>query len=271
MLRYFLPVSAMGEVVLSIHDEWGEEIRTFSSRGTGPPTGPDLIDPAELVEPGVPAEPGGHTFVWNMRYPEAVDWVPRSLIRHRDPLGPLAPPGRYEVRLTVDGRRQSQPFEFVPDPRVTSTQAEFEEQCTMLMAARDKITLTHRTVDRIHAIRGRIEQAIERADTTSLGRHIRDAGVALDRRLWEIEDQLRQFRASEEHRAKQELINWPVRINDKFAKLMEHLETADSRPTQRDTMLFDDLSMRLDEQIGLLNALIDGDVTAFEELIRPIM
>jgi photosystem II stability/assembly factor-like uncharacterized protein len=271
VIRYFLPVSAKDEVVLSIHDEWGEEIRTFSSRGTGRPTGPDLIDPAELVEPGVSAAPGGHTFVWNMRYPEAIDWVPRSLIRHRDPLGPLAPPGRYEVRLTVDGRRQSQPFEVVPDPRVTSTQAEFEEQFTMLMAARDKITLTHQTVDRIHAIRGHIEQAIERTGTTSLGPRIRDAGVALDRRLWEIEDQLRQFRASEEHRAKQELINWPVRLNDKFAKLMEHLETADSRPTQRDTMLFDDLSMRLDEQIGLLNALIDGDVAAFEELIRPIM
>ncbi len=93
----------------------------------------------------------------------------------------------------------------------------------------------------------------------------------MDRELWEIEDQLRQFRASEEHRAKQELINWPVRINDKFAKLMEHLETADARPTQRDLMLFEDLSMRLSEQIRLLEELIAEDVAAFEDLIRPIM
>jgi photosystem II stability/assembly factor-like uncharacterized protein len=272
LIRYSLPSSDVGEVVLSIHDAAGEEIRTFSSRGSLPRPGPDLVDPSELVEPGVSVNAGGNTFVWDMRYPEAVDWVPRSLIRHRDPLGPLAPPGRYEVRLTVDGATRSQPFDIVPDPRVLSTQADFDEQFALLVAMRDRISTTHRTVDRIHRIRGRIENAIERAGTTSsLGRRIREAGVALDRELWTIEDQLRQFRASEEHRAKQELINWPVRINDKFAKLMEHLETADARPTQRDLMLFEDLSMRLSEQIRRLEELIAEDVAAFEDLIRPIM
>jgi hypothetical protein len=55
------------------------------------------------------------------------------------------------------------------------------------------------------------------------------------------------------------------------AKLMEHVETADSAPTQRDRMLFEDLSSRLDEQIGLLQELIEEEVAAFDDLIRPIM
>jgi hypothetical protein len=36
-------------------------------------------------------------------------------------------------------------------------------------------------------------------------------------------------------------------------------------------MLFEDLSMRLSEQIRRLEELIAEDVAAFEDLIRPIM
>ena len=268
LLRYHLPQAPEGEVRLSIHEEGdpaadGEEIRTFSSRAVAPEPGPDLIDPADLVEPGLPAEAGANVFEWDMRYPEPVDWVPKTLYRHRDPYGPLAPPGRYEARLTVGDETVSVPFEIVPDPRVSTPQAEFDEQFGFLIAIREKIGENHRAVERIHSLRRRIVEAIEAAAETDGAADIARAGAELDARLWAIEDQLRQFRPSREHRAKQELINWPVRLDDKFAKLLEHAEASDAAPTTRDRMLFDDLSERQEEQIEALGFVEEGEAPRF--------
>ncbi len=273
VLRYYLPRVPEGEVRLSIHEAGdgeteGEEIRTFSSQGVAPEPGPDLIDPADLVEPGLPAGAGANAFEWDMRYPEPVDWVPKTLYRHRDPYGPLAPPGRYEARLTVDGETVSVPFELVPDPRVATPQAEFDEQFGFLMAIREKIGENHRAVARIHNLRRRIVEAIETAQGTEGAVDIARAGAELDARLWEIEDQLRQFRPSREHRAKQELINWPVRLDDKFAKLLEHTEASDAAPTSRDRMLFDDLSERQEEQIEALGFVEEGEATRFFDAVE---
>jgi len=265
VLRWYLPDAPRGEVTLSIHDARGEEIRTFSSQGRGPRPGPDPYDPADLVEPGLPARQGANVFEWDRRYPEPIDWEPKTLYRHRDPYGPLAPPGRYEARLTVDGETRSVPFEIVPDPRIDTPPAAFAEQFEFLMAIRDKIGEDHLAVARIHALRRRIIAAIEAAAGTPDASAVAEAGAALDARLWAIEDELRQFRTSREDRAKQELIAWPVRLDDKFAKLLELSEASDAAPTTRDRMAFDDLTSRLDEQLEALAFIEEGDAARFLE------
>jgi photosystem II stability/assembly factor-like uncharacterized protein len=263
VLRYYLPNEVVGEVQLAIHDSHGEEIRTFSSAAEAPGPGPDPIDPADLTEPDLPASVGANIFEWDMRYPEPIDWVPKTLYRHRDPYGPLAPPGRYEVRLTVAGHTHVAPFEIIKDPRVSTPQADFNEQFTFLMEIRSKIGEAHRAVERIHNLRRRTIAAIGAAAGTPDESTIAETGADLDAQLWAIEDQIRQFRVSRDHRAKQELINWPVRLDDKFAKLLEHSEASDAVPTTRDRMLFDDLAQRLDEQLDALGTLEEGDASQF--------
>ncbi|MBI4540512.1 MAG: glycosyl hydrolase [Gemmatimonadetes bacterium] len=268
VIRYHFARKPAGEVRLSIHDARGNEIRSFSNAAKRPAPGPDLVDPAELVEPGLPVEAGANVFVWDMRYPDPLDWVPKTLYRHRDPYGPLAVPGRYEARLAVDGTTYAQAFEIVKDPRISTTQAEFQEQFDFLMALREKINEDHRAVQEIHDLRRTIMRAMRASEGSAAHQRIAQAGAALDRKLWTLEDELRQFRPSLEHRAKQEFINWPVRIDDKFAKLMEFVEGADYAPTARDREVFRDLSRRLDEQVAKLRDVLRGEGAAFLELMR---
>jgi hypothetical protein len=62
--------------------------------------------------------------VWNLRYadpPSSTHGYPISAVPHatpRQPEGPLALPGSYLVRLTVDGRKIEQSLALKPDPRV---------------------------------------------------------------------------------------------------------------------------------------------------------
>ena len=47
---------------------------------------------------------------------------------HAEPQGPFVVPGKYEVRLTVDGKTYKQPLIVEMDPRVKVTQAELQQQ-----------------------------------------------------------------------------------------------------------------------------------------------
>ncbi len=57
------------------------------------------------------------------------------------------------------------------------------------------------------------------------------------RELLIIEEQLIQFRA----KATQDLINYPVRLNDKLSTLFTLVEMSDSPPAAQDYELFDEL------------------------------
>ncbi len=84
--------------------------------------------------PVLSAEPGMHRFVWDLRHarPRALSFsYPISAIPGQtvpEPLGPFALPGRYAVRLTVDGTTYSQPLVVRMDPRVKTAPAGIQAQ-----------------------------------------------------------------------------------------------------------------------------------------------
>ena len=117
-LDYVLAAAPAGPVTLRILDAQGEEVRSFSSADRAP--APDLakIDaaPEWIVTPKpLLATAGAHRFVWDLHYaaPPGVTGGRRS-----GGAGVWAPPGRYTVVLTVDGRDHRQPLTLVADPRV---------------------------------------------------------------------------------------------------------------------------------------------------------
>jgi hypothetical protein len=75
-----------------------------------------------------------HRFVWDLREapPRSFDQdLPISAVPHgtpRIPEGVLVVPGRYTVRLDVDGHTTERQLDVVMDPRVTVSQQSLEEQ-----------------------------------------------------------------------------------------------------------------------------------------------
>ena len=129
VLEFFLPRNAKQPVTLEVIDSAGTLVRRFSSADPAEPTAEELareLIPAYwLKPPGVlPATSGMHRWLWNLRYAapvSATHGYPISAVPHatpREPQGPLALPGKYLVRLTVDGRKLEQPLTLKPDPRV---------------------------------------------------------------------------------------------------------------------------------------------------------
>jgi photosystem II stability/assembly factor-like uncharacterized protein len=136
--------SAAREVVLEILGPEGDVIRRFSSADA-----PETVDlsavpyPAYWIRP--PQRPGTgaghHRFVWDLRYappPGARRELAIAAVRGQTPTGPHGPfvhPGRYTVRLIVDGAVQERPLDVRLDPRVTISEDDLHRHTALSLRA----------------------------------------------------------------------------------------------------------------------------------------
>ncbi len=117
ILDYQLNGAASTPVVLEISDAQGHVVRTFSSADKLHERNPQTVDiaPWWIVQPRLPsADPGAHRFVWDFSA--------------KNQNGPIVPPGRYTVRLRVNGKAYTQHAEIVRDPRLATTDAQYQAQ-----------------------------------------------------------------------------------------------------------------------------------------------
>jgi hypothetical protein len=170
-----------------------------------------------------------------MRYPGA-KVIPGTTL-HGNPAGPLAPPGRYQVKVSMGGQSYTQPFEIVKDPRLPYSEQDLAEQFTFQMRVRDKLSEDHDAA----------EQAVQGKKATQ------KQLTALNDKLYVIEERLSQYRA----RATQDLTNYPNGLDDKLVQLMDFAGQADGPPTRQMYDLLADLSGRLDgwkQQLAVVKA-----------------
>ncbi|HEV2222973.1 MAG TPA: hypothetical protein VGR84_08225 [Candidatus Acidoferrales bacterium] len=72
-------------------------------------------------------------------------------------VGPIAAPGKYTLRLTVNGQTLTQPLTILKDPHASSTDADIDASVKALLRIRDDITRTSDMVNRIEWMRKQLE------------------------------------------------------------------------------------------------------------------
>jgi photosystem II stability/assembly factor-like uncharacterized protein len=283
VVTYYLKEKPRGEVKLAFFDARGELIKEFTSKaekeekveseepapGVEGEEGPAVEEPAaeEEQEPRVKKEAGTNRFVWNMRYPDATK-VPDDKTTEQAVAGPIAPPGSYEVRLTVNGRTFTQPFTIVKDPRVAATQQDFDAQFQLALQLRDKLSETHEAINELRAIKRQVDEWLQRTkDQQGLKvppERIAEAARRLKQRATAIEDELIQTKA----KGQLDTINFPSKLNAKLAALTSVVMAADAAPPQQAYEVFKDISARIDAQLGRLEEVVRPEVVAFNRLIQ---
>jgi len=99
---------------------------------------------------------------------------------------PIAAPGNYQVRLTVDGRSYSQPFEVVKDPKIKSSDAVLNDSTALQVQIADAISETSDMVNAMEKWRKQIEDQLR----THASGATADALQNLDAQILEVENQL---------------------------------------------------------------------------------
>lgn len=257
MVHYFLPKAPESEITLSFADADGDEIRSFSSKkDDGGKTG------KSDGEPTVPARAGVNRFIWNMRYPDAVN-VEGALFRSGGIAGPIAPPGNYSVTLKVGSETLNRSFQIVKDPRVEATQQDLNEQFDMLRQIQETLSKAHAGVNRIRDIRTQVEAWEKRTADRDDAVPVHEAAEALRQSLNDIESELIEPRLQ----VSKDPLHYPLKLNNQLTALSANVASADGAPTSQEREVFKVLSERADRQDAALQALIAGDLARFNRLV----
>src|SRR5690606_8705670 len=145
------------------------------------------------------------------------------------------------------------------DPRLTAvTQADLEEQFRFAMQIRERTSEANEAVLLIRGVKSQIDDRVGKANDE----RIASAGEAFKAALTEVEGEIYQYR----NRSNQDPLNYPIKLNNKIAALLNIVDGADSRPTDQSYTVFEELCARLAEQLGRMNQVLDRALPRFNEL-----
>jgi hypothetical protein len=238
-------LGAGGEpVTLEFLDANRRVLRTFASR---PSAGSD----ASAADGGdhqtrVPNARGLNTFAWDLRMPDPLDF--RGMVLWAGhPTGARVVPGRYSVRLTVDGHSEARSFDLLADPRSHATQAELEEQFALASRIDDTLSAANEAVRTIRNVRTQLAAAKPRLDPDH-AREFRALARPLVDSLARIEETIHQVHS----RSSEDPLNFPIRLNDKLAVLASYVDDGNGRPTAQSYEVFDELATQLGGELRAL-------------------
>ncbi|MCL6566447.1 MAG: glycosyl hydrolase [Acidobacteriia bacterium] len=264
ILYYWLKSEPKGEMILEILDSRGRVIRKYTGKAGQASREQEAPLFGSGRDPQLPAQAGMHRFVWDLRHQGGVR-VPRAVHWGGDPgTGPLALPGRYQVRLTVDGQTQTAPLEVKLDPRVSTSQADLEKQFELRSQIQDAVNEAHTAVNQIRDLRRQLQALRQRTGSDAKYRTLLDAIGTLEKNMAAVEEELIQVRSI----ARQDPLNYPVKLNDKLLALASVVESADRAPTKQSYAVFAKLRGELDVHLARWREIVARDVRAVNEAAR---
>jgi hypothetical protein len=244
VVQYYLNEAPEGDLSLTFLDAEGNTIRTFPN-----PDDPGAGQP--------PAKAGLNRFVWNLRYPGATPVTASELEPWAREDGPRVVPGSYQVQLTVGDASQTQSFEVVLDPRVTTSAGDLAEQRDFLLDVRDRLSATNQLLNQVDAVRDQLKLWSTRSLDPAMSDQLTELTATLDTMRTELIDvrwggpQL-----------------WPTGVHEKLSALLESADGADFAPPRQAREVFEQLSAQLDDLRQQFDNLQQSQIAALNNAIQ---
>jgi photosystem II stability/assembly factor-like uncharacterized protein len=187
LVHYALTEDAT-DLTLEVVDAAGRVVRAWSS---------DSARAAESRLPRLSNQKGFHRVVWDLTYPGPRPPRGGPGGGFGGGAGVKAPPGQYQVRLTVAGGSQTRPLRVVGNPRDPgASQADYDAQFQLSKAVRDTLDALYRAIETVRTARDQAKGVVDRARAggRELGR-LAELADTLSARLTAVEEALTQPRA----------------------------------------------------------------------------
>jgi len=193
---------------------------------------------------------------WNLDYPGPTTF-PGMVLWGATSSGPAAPPGKYQVRLTVDGKSLTQPLVVKRHPLRSTTDADLQEQFDLGIQIRNKVSEANDAVILIRNIKQQVKDRLEKSKDSQLA----DAAGRLTANLSAVEEAIYQVK----NQSNQDPLNFPIKINNRIASLLRAVNTGDGKPIASIEPIFQDLVGELKVQTDKLQDVLTADLPAFNK------
>ena len=258
VIIYYLLGEQAKEVSLSILDEQGNEVRSFGSDEL--PTQRFSAIEGREYSGGQDAGPvntgvsmGLNRFVWDMRYPSvsAMPGVPPVNFK------PIAKPGAYQVRLTVDGESQVYPFELKMNPNETYTREQTDAKGVFWMEVYAKAEEGVQSVLKAKAAQEKVAAALKAGGSEQL----RAQGAVIDKLT---EDYIASQVATGTTLV--QVISEPTKPLSMLVTLHNIMETSEGPPNQPMREVYAKVAGEMDKNLAKFDAALDKEMSSFDAL-----
>ncbi|MFC2169305.1 glycosyl hydrolase [Acidobacteriota bacterium] len=262
VIYYFLKNKSKAEVTLEFLDARGNSIRKFSSKAS-PQPGIELFGSRVARQQKLTSDIGMNRFIWNMRYPDT-NRAPGAIFVGEPYTGPVAVPGTYQVSLTVGDKTTTQTWEWKIDPRLKTTQAEFQEQFDLIIKLQSKNSEVSQAIIKLRDVKKQIDVLFERIKKQKKETSIIEAGNAIQEKLTTVEEELIQRKAVKYL----DYTRYPMKLDYSLVALAGYISQSDNGPTDGMREFCEELLSKAEKQLLKLKNMLDSDLAAFNTLLR---
>jgi hypothetical protein len=275
VVYYYLAEDEDQEIKLEFVDMRDQVVQSYSSKedGRGRPVRESALfheDEGQAPRGSLSDKAGLQSFSWGLDYPGVTNINGRQILWAGSTSGPRAVPGIYTVRMFVgDELVGEEEFEVKKDPRLKHiSQDDLVEQFELVQTINAKLDSTHKAINKIRSVREEFRDQMGSLGTDEASKALRERAQAMMKAMTEIEEALVQTKAE----ATQDVLNFPIRLNNKLAALKSTVATGYGRPTAQQYAVYEDLAAKTDVHLIQLQKIWDGEYTnILEEIENPVM
>jgi hypothetical protein len=175
------------------------------------------------------------------------------------------PPGRYTVKLTVDGQSFSQPLEVRKDPNETVSDQDLKAAADQLMAVQNELNASADVLNTIETVRVQVGtlKALIASDRSNAD--LNPAADSLEQKFIALEQNLIDPRMTGRG---QDGVRWPIRLGGQLGYLAGGIATSDFAPTAQQKDVHAGLEKQVRDNRITLEQLIQRDLNAFNNRLR---
>ena len=259
-IYYYLADVPAEEVKLQITDSGGRVISTYSGKPgdrSPAPSMPAGLPPEFAIlfaRPVVTLNRGMNKLTWNLTEDAIVKMPPGLVVSTGSgPGGPRVVPGTYQVRLSIGSWSQTQPINVKPDPRVSTTQADYEQQYRLIKDVSSRLNNLYDALARLRDVRRQAADLGRRVEKAGMGDDLSRAATLMSERLASVEQSMTQVQGE----GALDVYNFPGMLDSQILEVHSEL-TADELKVSRGTI----------ERWADLEPIVAATLRRCEELIR---
>ena len=270
VIRYYFKEAPDKELKMHFLTASGDTVSSYSSikdnKGEPIKVTKEFYTDQTITRPGaLPTQAGTNTFVWDMRHPDATKVDGTNIMWSGSVIGPKAVPGMYAVHLYAgDELIGKENFEIKKDPRIKATEADFKAQFELAQKINEKLSETHEGINKLRSVRKQINEYTKSVKDSSVAKRLKELSKPMLEEMEKIENTLMQPKS----KAGQDALNFPIQLNDKLAGVKTVVMSGDSKPTKSSYEAYENISRKIDEQLGKLSEIIQRDVPTFNNAAR---
>jgi photosystem II stability/assembly factor-like uncharacterized protein len=302
LLHYFLPAKPKGEITLEILDAKGQTVNTLTSKKEDDERAEKRPREVEQEETDkgpekhpLPTAPGLHRVVWDLRHAGGRIIEDAKLDSGEPRVGPLAIPGRYTLKLTVEGQTLTRPLVIVLDPRervgaladvlaaaripvkelplemvreALLRPGDLEEQLQFSLRLRDDVSRLADLVNQLRAVKRELAERNELLAGNAEAEGLVKASKELAGKLSELEEKLHNPKAKVVYDILAQ--QGGAKLYSQLVWLFELSKDTDAAPTQGLREVYAEQSQALQEYEGQYKALLNGDLARLNEAAKKL-